>query len=447
MNFHSIYRHGFARVAACVTASSVANPAANAAAILAAARACHDQGAAVAVFPELCLSGYAIDDLVKQDPLLDAVQRGLLTLVEASHDLTPVLIVGAPLRFSHRVYNCAVVIHRGEVLGVVPKIYLPTYREFYEGRHFASGAGIRGEMIEVAETMAPFGTDLLFAAADVAGLVIGVEVCEDMWIPVTPASELALAGATVLANLSGSPITVGRAESRSLLCRSTSARCLAAYIYAAAGVGESTTDLAWDGQTSIFENGVLLAESERFRQTGQTIFADVDLDLLRQERALMGTFDDNARAQTRGEHYRRIGFELQPTKDDIGFMRSIERFPFVPSDAARLDQDCYEAYNIQVAGLTQRLRATGTKRIVIGVSGGLDSTHALIVAAKAMDLLGLPRTNILAYTMPGFATGAQSKSYAHALMKALEVSAAELDIRPAATQMLKDIGHPFGRGE
>ncbi|MGY4304074.1 NAD+ synthase (glutamine-hydrolyzing) [Bradyrhizobium sp. USDA 4369] len=447
MNFHSIYRHGFARVAACVTASSVANPAANAAAILAAARACHDQGAAVAVFPELCLSGYAIDDLVKQDPLLDAVQRGLLTLVEASHDLTPVLIVGAPLRFSHRVYNCAVVIHRGEVLGVVPKIYLPTYREFYEGRHFASGAGIRGEMIEVAETMAPFGTDLLFAAADVAGLVIGVEVCEDMWIPVTPASELALAGATVLANLSGSPITVGRAESRSLLCRSTSARCLAAYIYAAAGVGESTTDLAWDGQTSIFENGVLLAESERFRQTGQTIFADVDLDLLRQERALMGTFDDNARAQTRGEHYRRIGFELQPTQEDIGFIRSIERFPFVPSDAARLDQDCYEAYNIQVAGLTQRLRATGTKRIVIGVSGGLDSTHALIVAAKAMDLLGLPRTNMLAYTMPGFATGAQSKSYAHALMKALEVSAAELDIRPAATQMLKDIGHPFGRGE
>jgi len=447
MNFHSIYRHGFARVAACVTASSVANPTANAAAILAAARSCHDQGAAVAVFPELCLSGYAIEDLVKQDALLDAVQRGLLTLVEASHDLVPVLIVGAPLRFAHRVYNCAVVIHRGEVLGVVPKTYLPTYREFYEGRHFASGAGIRGEMIEVAETMAPFGTDLLFAAADVAGLVIGVEICEDMWIPVTPASELALAGATVLVNLSGSPITVGRAESRSLLCRSTSARCLAAYIYAAAGVGESTTDLSWDGQTSIFENGVLLAESERFRQTGQIIFADVDLDLLRQERALMGTFDDNARAQTASVHYRRIGFELQPTEGDIGFMRTVERFPFVPSDPARLDQDCYEAYNIQVAGLTQRLRATGTKRIVIGVSGGLDSTHALIVAAKAMDLLGLPRTDILAYTMPGFATGTQSKSYAHALMASLQVSAAELDIRPAATQMLKDIGHPFGRGE
>ncbi|MGJ4940305.1 NAD(+) synthase [Bradyrhizobium sp. HKCCYLS1011] len=456
MSFQSIYRHGFARVAACVTASRVADPSANAAAILEAAQGCHAEAAAVAVFPELCVSGYAIEDLVNQDPLLDAVQRALATIAQGSRELMPVLIVGAPLRFGNRIYNCAVVIHRGEVLGVVPKIYLPTYREFYEGRHFASGAGLRDEMIEVAETMAPFGTDLLFAAADVAGFVIGVEICEDMWIPVTPASELALAGATVLANLSGSPITVGRASSRSLLCQSTSARCLAAYIYAAAGVGESTTDLAWDGQTSIFENGVLLAESERFRQTGQTIFADVDLDLLRQERALMGTFDDNARvhAKNGGKHggkdgagYRRIGFELQPAADDIGFVRKLERFPFVPSERARLDQDCYEAYNIQVAGLTQRLRATGTKRIAIGVSGGLDSTHALIVAAKAMDLLGLPRSNILAYNLPGFASGSASKSYAHALMRSLEVSASELDIRPAATQMLKDIGHPFGRGE
>jgi NAD+ synthase (glutamine-hydrolysing) len=448
MSFQSIYRHGFARVAACVTASRVADPGANATAILEAAQACHAEAAAVAVFPELCLSAYAIEDLLMQDPLLDAVQRGLATIAQGTRDLMTVLIVGAPLRFSHRVYNCAVVIHRGRILGVVPKTYLPTYREFYEARHFASGAGIRGEAIEVGGTTAPFGVDLLFAADDVPGLTIGIEICEDMWIPVTPASELALAGATVLANLSGSPITVGRAQSRSLLCQSTSARCLAAYIYAAAGTGESTTDLAWDGQTSIFENGVLLVESERFRQSGQIIFADLDLDLLRQERALMGTFDDNARVRAKDQtSYRRIGFALQPPADDIGFMRKVERFPFVPSDRARLDQDCYEAYNIQVAGLVQRLRATGTQRIVIGVSGGLDSTHALIVAAKAVDLLGLPRTNILGYTLPGFATGAQSKSYAHALMRSLQVSAAELDIRPAATQMLKDIGHPFGRGE
>ncbi len=448
MSFHSIYRHGFARVAACVTVSSVADPTANAAAIVETARACHQRSAALAVFPELCLSGYAIEDLVMQDPLLDAVERGLSAVAGATAELMTVLIVGAPLRFGARIYNCAVVIHRGRILGVVPKSYLPTYREFYEGRHFASGAGMSGLDISVAGTSAPFGVDLLFEAEDVPGLTIGIEICEDMWIPVTPASELALAGATVLANLSGSPITIGRARARSLLCQSSSARCLAAYVYTAAGGGESTTDLAWDGQTSIFESGVLLAEGERFSQGGQITIADIDLDLLRQERAAMGTFDDNRRdVAGRGGSYRRIALSLRPPVTDIGLIRSVERFPFVPSDEARLAQDCYEAYNIQVAGLVQRLRATGTKRVVIGVSGGLDSTHALIVAAKAIDLLGLPRSSVLAYTMPGFATGSQSKGYALALMKALQVRLHELDIRPAATQMLRDIGHPFGRGE
>lgn len=443
MSFYSIYAHGFARVAACVTTSHVADPAANAKAVIAAAKKCDAQSVAVAVFPELCLSGYAIEDLVKQDPLLDAVERGLASIVETSAALMTVLIAGAPLRFGNRIYNCAVVIHRGRILGVVPKSYLPTYREFYEGRHFASGAGVAGEAIGTLH--APFGTDLLFAAEDVPGLTIGVEICEDMWIPVTPGSELALAGASVLINLSGSPITIGRARSRALLCQSTSARCLAAYVYSAAGAGESTTDLAWDGQTSIYENGVLLAEGERFRQDGQITLADVDLDLLRQERALMGTFDDNRR-QREGS-FRKVTFALKPPAADIGFLRKVERFPFVPSDESLLEQDCYEAYNIQVAGLVQRMRATGTKRIVIGVSGGLDSTHALIVAAKAVDLLGLPRENILAYTLPGFATGSESKTNALALMQALRTSWQELDIRTTATQMLKDIGHPFGNGE
>ena len=445
MSFHSIYRHGFARVAACVTNSHVADPTANAKAILGAANACHDQSVAVAVFPELGLSGYAIEDLVMQDPLLDAVERGLAEIVAASSSLMTVLIVGAPLRHGARIYNCAVVVHRGRILGVVPKTYLPTYREFYEGRHFASGAGIVMEEIRIGAMDVPFGVDLLFEADDVAGLTIGVEICEDMWIPVTPAAELALAGASVLINLSGSPITIGRARSRALLCQSTSARCLAAYVYAAAGAGESTTDLAWDGQTSIYENGALLAEGERFRQGGQLTLADVDLDLLRQERASMGTFDDNRRE--REPSFRKVGFTLKPPVADIGFQRKVERFPFVPSDESLLEQDCYEAYNIQVAGLVQRMRATGSKRVVIGVSGGLDSTHALIVAAKAVDLLGLPRSNILAYTMPGFATGSESKAYALALMKALQTSAHELDIRTTATQMLKDIGHPFGKGE
>jgi len=447
MNFHSIYCHGFARVAACTIASNVADPSANATAIIDAARACHEKSVAVAVFPELCLSGYAIEDLLLQDALLDAVVRGLAAVVEASTRFMSVLVVGAPLRQGSRIYNCAVVVHRGRVLGVVPKTYLPTYREFYEARHFGSGKDIVGLEISIDTMRAPFGTDLTFEASDVPGLVIGIEICEDMWIPVTPGSELALEGATVLLNLSGSPVTIGRARSRALLCQSTSARCLAAYVYAAGGAGESTTDLAWDGQTSIFENGTLLAEGERFRQDGQITIADIDLDLLRQERAAMGTFHDNRLNSRKRTPFRRIQFSVNPPDENIGLVRTVERFPFVPSDESRLEQDCYEAYNIQVAGLVQRLRAIGSQRVVIGVSGGLDSTHALIVAAKAMDLLGRPRTNILAYTMPGFATGTQSKSQAWALMRALEISSQELDIRPSATQMLKDMGHPFGKGE
>jgi NAD+ synthase (glutamine-hydrolysing) len=447
MNFHSIYSHGFARVAACTIVSSVANPTANAAAILDVARACHEQSVAVAVFPELCLSGYAIEDLLLQDALLDATERAVETIVKASAGFMTVLVIGAPLRDGSRVYNCAVVAHRGRLLGVVPKTYLPTYREFYEGRHFGSGRDGVDSEISIGAMRAPFGTDLLFEPDDVPSLVIGIEICEDMWIPVTPGSELALAGATVLMNLSGSPITIGRARSRAILCQSCSARCLAAYVYAAGGAGESTTDLAWDGQTSIFENGVLVAEGERFRRDGRITIADIDLDLLRQERVAMGTFHDNRSNRRERAPYRKIPFSVLPPKKDVGFYRTVERFPFVPSDESRLQQDCYEAYNIQVAGLVQRLRAIGSKRVVIGVSGGLDSTHALIVAAKALDLLHLPRANILAYTMPGFATRNQSKRQALGLMQALDVTAQELDIRPAATQMLKDMGHPFGHGQ
>jgi len=267
-------------------------------------------------------------------------------------------------------------------------------------------------------------------------------------VPVPPSAEAALAGATVLANLSGSPITIGRAEDRKLLARSASARCLAAYIYAAAGEGESTTDLAWDGQTMIYENGRLLAESERFPKGERRSVADVDLDLLRAERLRMGTFDDNRRHhQDALKSFRRIGFVLDPPTGDVGLMREVERFPFVPSDPLRLEQDCYEGYNIQVAGLEQRLRALKYPKVVIGVSGGLDSTHALIVAARAMDREGRPRSDILAFTLPGFATGERTKANAITLSKALGVTFEELDIRSTATLMLTEIGHPFSRGE
>ena len=447
MSFASLYAHGFARVAACTTDVYVADPARNAASVIEVSRRLSAEGVAVAVLPELTLSGYAVEDLLGQDALLDAVLVGLADIVEASVDLLPVIVVGAPLRHQARLFNAAVVIHRGRVLGVVPKVHLPTYREFYERRQFASGHGITGEEITIAGQRAPFGTDLLFAAADVRGLTVGVEICEDMFVPVPPSSGLALAGATVLVNLSGSPITIGRSDTRSALCRTQSMRCLAAYLYAAAGQGESTTDLSWDGQTSIFENGLELAQGARFEEDPQLTIADVDLDLLRQERARQGTFEDNRRVAIPDAVYRTVEFTLEPPTDDLGLRRVVERFPFVPADPDRLAQDCYEAYNIQVDGLAQRLRAIHTEKVVIGVSGGLDSSHALIVAARAMDLLGLPRTNILGYTMPGFATGDATKSNAWKLMTSLGISAHELDIRTTATQMLKDLDHPFGRGE
>jgi NAD+ synthase (glutamine-hydrolysing) len=446
MSFRSIYQHGFARVAACTTRSTLADPAANAEAILQAARRSDQRGVALAVFPELALSGYAIDDLLLQDTLLEAVERAVERIVAESADLLPLLLVGAPLRHTGRVYNTAVAIHRGRLLGVVPKIHLPNYREFYERRHFASGAGTAGSRIAIGPHEAPFGPDLIFTAEDLPGLTVHAEICEDLWVPIPPSAEAALAGATVLANLSASNITIGKADTRRLLCQSQSARCLAAYLYAAAGAGESTTDLAWDGQVSIFENGTTLAESERFPAGDQMAVADLDLDMLRQERARQGTFDDNRR-QHAAQPFRRILFRLDPPMADLGLERRVERFPFVPADPARLSQDCYEAYNIQVSGLVQRRQATGGGRLVIGVSGGLDSTQALIVAAKAMDLMGRPRTDIIGYTMPGFGTSAGTKTNAHRLMAALGITAHELDIRPAARQMLADLGHPFARGE
>ncbi|MGD0104555.1 MAG: NAD(+) synthase [Rhodopila sp.] len=445
MSFRSLYRHGFARVAACTTHTALADPATNAQTILRMAQDCDRQAVAVAVFPELGLSGYAISDLLQQTTLLDAVETAVDTIVAASADLMPLLLVGAPLRHMGALYNCALAIHRGQLLGVVPKIHLPNYREFYEPRHFVSGDATDGGAITIGGRTVPFGTDLLFEASDLRGLIVHAEICEDVWVPNPPSGEAAVAGATVLTNLSASNITIGKAETRRLLCRAQSARCLAAYLYAAAGAGESTTDLAWDGQASVFENGDTLAETERFPVADQAAIADIDLDMLAQERLQMGSFDTNRRRHARA--YRRIAFTVNAPAGDVGFRRKIERFPFVPADVARLEQDCYEAYNIQVSGLAQRMRATGLKKVVIGISGGLDSTQALLVCAQAFDLLGLPRDGILAYTMPGFATSDHTKSNAWALMTSLGVTAAELDIRPAAKQMLADLGHPYSTGE
>ncbi|GGB24706.1 NAD(+) synthase [Flexivirga endophytica] len=447
MNFYSAYDQGFARIAACTVPTAIADPDTNAATIIEQIHGCDADSVAVAAFPEMSLTGYAIDDLVLQDAVLEDVERAIGRIAAATTDLLPLVIVGAPVRKGLRLYNCAVAIHRGRVLGVAPKSYLPNYREFYDKRYFAPGDDQRGESIAIAGGTVPFGPDLLFAAEDLPSLALHVEVCEDMWVPIPPSSVAALAGANVLVNISGSPITVGRAAERRALAAAQSSRCLAAYVYAASGVGESTTDLSWDGMTMIHECGGVLAQGERFPQEATRTVADVDLDRIRQERLRDGSIADNARTHREASGFRTVTFRLDPPRDDIGLQRKIQRFPFVPDDLAHLAQDCYEAYTIQVTALKQRLTAIGGPKIVIGVSGGLDSTHALLVASRAMDELGRPRTDILAYTMPGFATGSASKTAATDLAQAMGVSFQELDIRPAATQMLRDMGHPAGDGE
>jgi NAD+ synthase (glutamine-hydrolysing) len=446
-HFRSLYTHGFVRLAAATPQATVGDPAANAAAILELARGADAAQAAVCVFPELSLSAYAIDDLLHQEALLGAVETELAGLVAASANLFPVLIVGAPLRRKGRLYNTAVVIHRGAVLGVVPKAYLPNYREFYEKRHFTPGASVRGETLKVAGHDVPFGVDLLFGSSGDIEVTFHVEICEDLWLPIPPSSHAALAGAEVLLNLSASNITIGKAETRRLLCASQSARAIAAYLYTAAGLGESTTDLAWDGQAEVYENGEELARSDRF-VAGSLTFADVDVGRLRAERMRVNSFADNAAAELRPDRpFRCIPVALSAPAEPVKLQRKVERFPYVPADPARLDEDCYEAYNIQVEGLVTRLKSTGSKTLVIGVSGGLDSTHALIVCARALDKLDRPRSQIMAYTLPGFATSEGTKANAVALMEAIGATPGEIDIRPAAELMLHDIGHPFAGGE
>ena len=460
MEFRSVYDQGFARIAAVTAPVAPANPAKNAQTTIDLLQEAQAQGVAVAVFPELNLTGYAIDDLFLQEVLLEQTLAAIESVRQASAELTVMAVVGAPLRQGNRLYNCALAIQGGRVYAVAPKTFLPNYREFYEKRHFASGASASATSITLpgvgddaapansSGAVAPFGNKLLLDFPHSPGMVLHMEVCEDLWVPVAPSAQAALAGANVLVNLSGSPITVGRADDRELLARSASLRCNAAYVYAAAGEGESSTDLSWDGQTMIYELGEKLAETERFPQGPRMAVADVDIRTLASERLRQGSFDDNRiEQQGTASDYRTISVPLVPTRADIGLRRPLDRFPFVPDDPARLAQDCYEAYSIQVAGLEQRLRAIGNPKLVIGVSGGLDSTHALIVAARAMDRLGRPRSDIIAITMPGFATTAGTKRNAIDLATRLGCTFEEIDIRPVATQMLKDMGHPFGRGE
>jgi NAD+ synthase (glutamine-hydrolysing) len=446
--FYSIYSHGFIRAAVCIPSLRVADPVFNLERTLVLARQASKAGVAVALFPELGLSAYSNDDLFHQDALLDASQAAVGRLVKASEGLAPVLVVGAPLRFEAKLFNCAVVIYRGRVLGLVPKTYLPNYREYYEKRQFVSCRNAVSREVSFLGERVLFGNDLIFEAGNVEGFKLHAEICEDVWTPIPPSTYAALAGATVLVNLSASNITIGKADYRRHLCASQSGKCIAAYLYSCAGPGESTTDLAWDGHALIYENAELLAESERFAEREQMITADVDLERLVQDRMRMTSFSDSVGdCRERLQAIRHIAFDFELPEGKVALQRHVARFPYVPSDPRERDQRCFEAYNIQVHSLLKRLSSSGIKRLVIGISGGLDSTQALIVAAKTMDRIGLPRKNILAYTMPGFATSKLTLSNAHKLMKALGVTAGEIDIRPACKQMFRDIGHPFAAGK
>ncbi len=447
-SFHSIYSHGFVRACVCVPFVRVADPLYNAEQTLGLARRASENHAAVALFPELGISAYSNDDLFHQDALLDAVEYSISQIVEASRELSPVLIIGAPLQRENKLFNCGIAIYRGQILAVTPKTYLPNYREFYEKRQFTSGRLAVAREIELCGQTVAFGSDVIVEASNLENFAIHMEICEDVWTPIPPSTFAALAGATVLCNLSASNITIGKAEYRRDLCAAQSGKCVAAYLYSAAGPGESTTDLAWDGHALIYENNERLAEAERFPTEEQIIFADIDLERLAQERMRLGSFND-----TVGDHLervraiRRVHFEYSIPTGDIQLQRNVERFPYVPDDERERDEHCYEAYNIQVHGLMKRLSSTRIEKIVIGVSGGLDSTHALIVAAKTMDKLGLPRENILGFTMPGFATSDTTLRNALGLMKSLGITSRQIDIKPSCLQMMRDIGHPFVDGE
>ena len=443
--FHSPRTHGFVRVAAATPVVHIADPRANAAEHEALIRQAGEQGVDLIVFPELSLSAYAIDDLHMQAALLEEIEAQIERLAAVTEETGVVAVIGAPIRSGDALFNCAVVLGGGEVLGVVPKTYLPNYREYYEKRWFAPAPARTEDSVVLNGETVDFAPGLIFEAVNRPGFVFAVEICEDFWAPQPPSTRAALAGARILLNLSASNIVIGKADERAMLSASQSSRAIAAYVFTASGWGESTTDLAWDGQATIHELGAKLAEGERFALTSHLTVADVDVDRIGLDRLRNGTFAECVRNE--GEAATVVPFEARDAAATGALLRPLDRFPFVPDDAARLDQDCYEAFNIQVQGLMRRLKSTGSKKIVIGVSGGLDSTQALLVACRAFDRLEMPRTDILAFTMPGFATSDGTKSNAWALMKALGVTGGELDIRPAAEQMLKDIGHPFADGQ
>ncbi|HEV2523177.1 MAG TPA: NAD(+) synthase [Candidatus Acidoferrales bacterium] len=448
--FFNLYTHNFVRVAVAIPRVQVADPAFNAHETIALMRQAAERKSILVVFPELGLSAYSCDDLFHQQALLDASRDALRAIVDASREIPCIAIVGLPLVVDHLLFNCAAVVRAGGILGVVPKSYLPNYREFYELRQFTPADHRLRESIDLAGCRdVPFGNRLLFRAQEQPLFTFSVDICEDLWVPIPPSSYAALAGATVLVNLSASNVTVAKDDYRRLLVSGQSGRCVAAYVYSAAGSGESTTDIAWDGHGMIYENAARVAETERFLYRPQLITGDIDLDRLSQDRMRQNSFGQTVHDfREEAARFRTIEFRANlPASDRLPLERSYDRFPYVLNNPASRDERCHEIYEIQVQGLVKRMQATAIKKIVIGISGGLDSTQALLVCARAADVMGMNRKNILGYTMPGFATSERTLRQARRLMSAIGCEAQEIDIRPSCMQMLKDIGHPFASGQ
>lgn len=435
---------GFARVATAVPELHLAAPNANARETIQMLAAAEDEGVDVVVFPELGLTGYTCGDLFSQSALIDAAWTALDSVrLATSERFQGLAVVGAPVRHLGRLFNCAAVLAHGMILGLVPKTHLPNYQEFYEVRHFASGEGHRGGIAKLNDMHIPFGVDLLFPHREIRGLVVGVEICEDLWVPAPPSSHHAMAGATLLLNLSASNEVVGKPAYRRTLVQSQSGRCLAAYLYASSGVGESSSDLVFGGHALIAENGQLVAEGARFSHHNRLLVADIDLQKLAHERQSSNTF---APAVPGEREYRSFGWGVPVRKNPAlkPLRRVVDPSPFVPANPATRDERCEEVFSIQVEGLARRLRQIPVRALTLGVSGGLDSTLAMLVAVAALDRLGVPRTQLLGLSMPGFGTTKRTRDNANALMRLLKVQSEEIDIRALTIEELKAQKHkPF----
>jgi NAD+ synthase (glutamine-hydrolysing) len=438
--------HGFVRVAAAVPQVRVGDCAFNAERIVSLMARAEEQGVAVLVFPELCLTGYTCADLFHHPRLLAGATEALGTVRDASlNSFGGLVAVGLPLFHDDQLFNCAAVLQRGKLLGVVPKSYLPNYKEFYEGRWFAPAATASGRPIQLHGEWCPFGTNVLFECSDTRGLTVGVEICEDLWVPIPPSCRQALAGATILVNLSASNEVIGKAAYRRQLVINQSGRCVAGYVYTSCGVWESTTDVVFGGHCLIAENGSLLTETQRFQRDETLLAADIDLDRLHVDRLRTNSFGENIRKQREERAFTPVAFHLGRDSAPGQLLRAVEAHPFVPHGTERLNERCQEIFQTQVAGLAKRLAHIGKPVVSIGVSGGLDSTLALLVTCKTFDLLGVPHTKVLAFTMPGFGTTSRTKGNAHALMRQLGVTAREVDIRPLCLEEWRALGHaPFG---